>query len=179
MPNPEWVSGCASPNPRGRPKKERSVTALLEQRADRERLADALLELAYAGDLPAIRLVLERLDGLPPSHAEQAQAWDADERRVQALERGLIAQCDAATPAGRIDAMAMLHAIVDGRLVDAQTLLVAAGCDPSLVADAAARLYARLDDSARRDLRRREREEAAAAAEELEMPRRDAVELSH
>src|SRR5438034_7751978 len=116
MPNPNWKPGCASPNPAGRPKKERSVTWLLEQRADRERLVDALLALAYDGDLAAIRLVLERLDGLPLSGTEQQQAWAVDEQRVRAYERELIALCGAATQPGVIDGAALITAIVEGQV---------------------------------------------------------------
>jgi hypothetical protein len=177
MPNPNWKPGCASPNPAGRPKKERSVTWLLEQRTDRARLVDALLALAYDGDLAAIRLVLERLDGLPLSHAEQAQAWADDERRVQEHMRELIALCGAATPGG-IDSLALITAIVEGQLQEQQLRLVSESCDPARVADAAARLTAQIEDSARREVARRARDRDAAKAAELEQPWREAVEAT-
>jgi hypothetical protein len=178
MPNPDWKPGCASPNPAGRPKKERSVTALLEQRTDRARLVDALLELAYDGDLAAIWLVLERLDGLPPSHVEQQQAWAGDERQVRAYEHELIAMCGAATPSGGIDGVALITAIVDGQLPEQQARLVSQSCDPALVADAAARLTAQIEGFARRELARRNRSQEAAEVAELEQPWREAVEAT-
>ena len=48
-------------NPTGRPKDE--ITGILRQKVDLERLAQTLLNLAYAGDIKAIALVYDRLAG--------------------------------------------------------------------------------------------------------------------
>ncbi len=61
-----------SGNPAGRPKKGQTITDLLRQKLDRERFADALLNLAYSADLAAIKLVLNYVDGLPIQAVQQS-----------------------------------------------------------------------------------------------------------
>ncbi len=154
MPNPTWVVGGPSPNPAGRPKKERSLTALLEQRADRERLVDTLLEMAYDGDLTAIKLVLERIDGLPAMRTEQEQAWAAQEKQV----------------------LALMHDCVEYSLgwPVIRARLIAEGTDEALIAQA----EARLDTWARQELQRRRAAEPDAPDPPALAPWRDAVEAA-
>lgn len=59
-----FVKGqCA--NPKGRPKKGKTLTDALASKADRHKLAEQLLELAYTGDINAIKYVFDRIDGKP------------------------------------------------------------------------------------------------------------------
>lgn len=76
-----WRPGTSG-NPAGRPKKERALTHILEQRCDREKLVDALLDLAYSGDLPALMYVFLRLDGAPEAACDVRERWDLFEEAV-------------------------------------------------------------------------------------------------
>ena len=60
----DWEPG-QSGNPGGRPPKEQALTDLLKQKADKERLSALLLEMAYKGDLQALKYVYDRIDGKP------------------------------------------------------------------------------------------------------------------
>jgi len=69
-----------SGNPGGRPKKENSLTGILEelsnappkgQRKTRKvLLAETLYELALSGDIPAIKYIYDRIDGKPTEYRE-------------------------------------------------------------------------------------------------------------
>lgn len=59
---PPWQPG-QSGNPAGRPRKEQTLTDILRSKVDPDRLADALLDRAYDGDIPALREVYSRVDG--------------------------------------------------------------------------------------------------------------------
>ena len=73
-----------SGNPAGRPR-GRSITAVLRERLDAaiagegdaraavDRIAEAVLKLAIAGDLKALALLLERTEGPPPKGDEPAR----------------------------------------------------------------------------------------------------------
>ncbi len=61
--NPAWVAGAESPNPGGRPLG--TITALLRKKLDTDKFVDALLDMAYAKDLGAMREVYRRLEGEP------------------------------------------------------------------------------------------------------------------
>ena len=60
-----------SGNPRGRPPKGQSITEMIRSKLDRDRFVSTLLTLAYGGDLTAIKLVLNYVDGLPTQVIEQ------------------------------------------------------------------------------------------------------------
>ena len=83
-PNGRFAPGTSG-NPNGRPPKERALTHILEQRADRERLVDALLNLAYSGDLPALMFVFLRFDGAPETAEDVRARWDAFEDAVMTV----------------------------------------------------------------------------------------------
>jgi hypothetical protein len=68
-----------SGNPAGRPKRGAALTDILSYKLDqktdggklrREVIADKLIELAEAGDLPALRCIFDRLDGKPRETVE-------------------------------------------------------------------------------------------------------------
>lgn len=59
-----WQKG-RSGNPRGRRRSGEELGQLLRQIVDRRRFADKLCELCYAGDVPAMRLLLSYTDGPP------------------------------------------------------------------------------------------------------------------
>jgi len=69
-----------SGNPSGRPKKDRELTAALEQVVDKVALADKLNEMAIAGDMSAIRYIYDRIEGTPTQRHE----FDIDEVRSEA-----------------------------------------------------------------------------------------------
>jgi len=64
-----WQKG-RSGNPRGRPQSGDELGAVLRQSVDRQRFAQKLCELCYAGDVQAMRLLLSYTDGLPIARAE-------------------------------------------------------------------------------------------------------------
>ena len=68
----DWYPGMASPNADGRPPKERSLTAILEAKIDKEKLADELWAIASgesedstAMRLEAIKYIYARIEGNP------------------------------------------------------------------------------------------------------------------
>jgi hypothetical protein len=62
LPKTAWEKG-KSGNPHGRPKKGTALSDVLRERADAAKLADALLKIAYTGDVAAIKAVYDRLEG--------------------------------------------------------------------------------------------------------------------
>jgi hypothetical protein len=64
-----WQKG-RSGNPRGRPQFGEELGALLRQTVDRQRFAEKLCDLCYAGDVQAMRLLLAYSDGLPIARAD-------------------------------------------------------------------------------------------------------------
>lgn len=77
MANPAWVKGVSG-NPKGRPRKGKSLTDILErilkekqvtfrgkQITGKEAAVRKLLELALAGDVPALKYLIDRIDGRP------------------------------------------------------------------------------------------------------------------
>jgi hypothetical protein len=75
----QWVPG-QSGNPRGRPRKEQSVSELMAEMAQLKRtdapicrleeLVEKLFDLAIAGDMAAAKLVLAYLEGLPVTRVQ-------------------------------------------------------------------------------------------------------------
>lgn len=63
-----WKKGHSG-NSRGRPRAGEELSAVLRQTVDRERFAEKLCELCYAGDVQAMRLLLAYTDG-PAGRAE-------------------------------------------------------------------------------------------------------------
>jgi hypothetical protein len=64
-----WVKGVSG-HPGGRSKSTASIVSALRRRVDRaeaDRLADTLLSMAAGGDIAALRLAIEHLDGKPTS----------------------------------------------------------------------------------------------------------------
>jgi Family of unknown function (DUF5681) len=88
MPRPwQWQKGVSG-NPRGRPPSGTALTDLLRhqlaQTADAkgkktraEAIAAVLIELALAGDINAIKLLIERVDGRLPNPVELSGAGGA------------------------------------------------------------------------------------------------------
>lgn len=65
-----WQPG-QSGNPAGRkPKGTDTLTGVLREKADKRKLAERLLELAYKGDVVALRYVYDRIDGTPVQRTE-------------------------------------------------------------------------------------------------------------
>jgi hypothetical protein len=57
-----------SGNPAGRPRKNKSLTEILEKRlgkAGKDAIVQELIGLAKSGDLPSLKYVFDRLDGRP------------------------------------------------------------------------------------------------------------------
>jgi hypothetical protein len=75
----QWEKGIASPNPRGRPRRDFSIAGILRQRLDRRAFADRLIAVAtgqiegvpYLAQVSAARLILAYTDGLPRPVAEK------------------------------------------------------------------------------------------------------------
>ena len=86
-----------SGNPNGRPKLEQSVTnvirRLLSEKQDgktrAEAIATTLLDLAAAGDVNAIRVVLERVDGKVVQPIEQTGTLTIDHIDSSTVDRAL------------------------------------------------------------------------------------------
>lgn len=57
-------------NPGGRPKRDRALTAALEEVVDKTKLAEKLYKLALGGDMAAIKYVYDRIEGMPPQRRE-------------------------------------------------------------------------------------------------------------
>jgi hypothetical protein len=57
-------------NRAGRPPKESSLSDILREKADAGKLADALLKVAYTGDVAALKAVYDRIDGRPRESIE-------------------------------------------------------------------------------------------------------------
>ena len=57
-------------NPAGRPKKGATLTDALKAKLSKPKLAAALLKLAYAGDVAALKYVYDRVDGTPVQRVE-------------------------------------------------------------------------------------------------------------
>lgn len=74
---PKWIQG-QSGNPAGRPKKGESLADALRERVGKdegralEAIADRLVKMAAEGNIAAIKLVFERVDGPPPKSAEHS-----------------------------------------------------------------------------------------------------------
>jgi hypothetical protein len=78
MPKP-FEKGDARINRLGRPKKGQAMTDILNYKLDqkteagnlqREVIADKLIALAEAGDMPALRYLIDRIDGRPKESIE-------------------------------------------------------------------------------------------------------------
>jgi hypothetical protein len=74
-----FVKGDPRINRRGRPRKGMAMTDILNYKLDqkteagnlqREVIADKLIALAEAGDVPALRYLIDRIDGRPKESIE-------------------------------------------------------------------------------------------------------------
>ena len=57
-----WKKG-ESGNKNGAPKKEHSLTNILKEKLDKNKFTAKLIELAEKGDIRAIQMIYERIDG--------------------------------------------------------------------------------------------------------------------
>lgn len=82
MSNPAWVKGVSG-NPGGRPKNDESMSAILRQLlatpgkdgvTPREAIMRKLITKAQAGELDAMKLLLERSEGKVPERKEHTGA---------------------------------------------------------------------------------------------------------
>src|SRR5579863_1905645 len=89
-----WRKGQTG-NPRGRPRSEEDLGALLRRTIDRKRFAEKLCDLCYAGDVQAMRLLLAYTDGLPIATAE-LETSDGLHIEVTYVEQNHIAVTNAA-----------------------------------------------------------------------------------
>lgn len=72
-----WVKG-QSGNPKGGPRKDETLTGALRSVADRDALAQKLLEMALGGNVAALKYVYDRVDGMPSQHIEMSNEKDAE-----------------------------------------------------------------------------------------------------
>ncbi len=93
-----WPKG-RSGNPRGRRRSGEELAETLRQVVDRRRFAEKLCELCYAGDVPAMRLLLSYTDG-PPQPGGQIQDPQGTEIKVTYVQRNR-SEIDDATPGAR------------------------------------------------------------------------------
>jgi hypothetical protein len=69
-----WIAGVSA-NPGGRPRKADCLTDLLRKRPIKvkRQLAAKLWEMALAGNLEAIKYLMDRLEGKPTVHLDQGE----------------------------------------------------------------------------------------------------------
>lgn len=106
-----YKKGTVSPNPAGRPVKIDSLTGLLREyigcadpgaRTHRENIVYAIVALAEKGDIPAIKLVWDRCEGLLTQQVEQLSKieveyvtdWDGNEPVDEVADTGAVPESD-------------------------------------------------------------------------------------
>lgn len=79
---------------RGRPKDAKSISGLLEQRINKKQFVDKILELAYKGDMKAIKLIMTYVEGLPAQLIDMQHSQKDNRITVQYVNK---ADLDAET----------------------------------------------------------------------------------
>ena len=103
-----WKKG-RSGNPHGRPRGGEELSAILRQTVDRQRFAEKLCELCYAGDVQAMRLLLAYTDGLPIARAE-LDSTEGIQITVNYVQQNNRLELTRATP-GAIDSSPTIQAV--------------------------------------------------------------------
>jgi hypothetical protein len=80
-----WKPG-ESGNPKGRPPLGETFTDTLRLRANKEEIADKLIEIAKSGNVAALKYVYDRLDGMPHQTQNITMNTELDARWLALLE---------------------------------------------------------------------------------------------
>lgn len=84
-PFPKGTTGNAG----GRPRKDRALTAALEEVVDKKELGKKLWELALGGDMQALKYIYDRIEGSPTQRTEVSHDDVLEDVRRMAQERGM------------------------------------------------------------------------------------------
>lgn len=103
--NPAWVKGGPSPNPQGREKTKLFRQALREVLSlnEAKEIAKKVVEMAKKGDLMAVNIVADRLDGKPQQSIDIQDERSSNNlaERFEQILAGAAKEADAAHSAER------------------------------------------------------------------------------